>query len=73
MTVVWLWDVPGLASNALGVCDKETRARRAAPVRLRGGHASAVVVQAARVLRADRQPVAGAAWKADPVAPWLSS
>lgn len=50
MTVVWLWDAPGAASNALGVCDRETGARRAAAARLRGGHASAAVVEEAIVV-----------------------
>ena len=47
---VWLWDAPGPASNALGVSDRETGARRAAAARLRGGHASAAVVEEAIVV-----------------------
>ena len=44
---VWLWDAPGPASSARGVCGKEASARRAAAARLRGGHASAALVEEA--------------------------
>lgn len=44
---VWLWDAPGPSSNTLGVCVKEAAARRAATARLRGGQASAAVVEEA--------------------------
>lgn len=47
---VWLWDAPGPASNALGVCDKEAGARRAAAARLREGQASAAVVEEAIIV-----------------------
>lgn len=47
---VWLWDAPGPASTALGVCDKEAGARRAATARLRDGQASAAVVEEAIVV-----------------------
>jgi hypothetical protein len=47
---VWLWDAPGPASNALGVCDRETGARQAAAARLLSGQASAAVVEEAIVV-----------------------
>ena len=47
---VWLWDAPGPTSSARGVCGKEARARRAAAARLRGGQASAAVVEEAMVV-----------------------
>ena len=47
---VWLWDAPGPASSALGVCGKEASARRAAAARLRSGQASAAVVEEAMVV-----------------------
>jgi hypothetical protein len=68
---VWLWDAPGPASNALGVCDRETGARQAAAARLRGGQASAAVVeQAVIVLGAatleDSYQRTGNRWRARP-------
>jgi hypothetical protein len=68
---VWLWDAPGPASSARGVCDKETRARRAAAARLRGGHASAAVVEEAIVVtgtasRLEYYERTGNRWQARP-------
>jgi hypothetical protein len=47
---VWLWDAPGPASSARGVCGGEAGARRAAAARLRGGQASAAVVEQAVIV-----------------------
>jgi len=47
---VWLWDAPGLASSSRGVCGNEASARRAAAARLRGGQASAAVVEQAVIV-----------------------
>jgi len=71
---VWLWDAPGPRSRALGVCGKEASARRAAEARLRGGQASAAVVeQAVIVLGAatleDSYRRTGNRWRARPGTP----